>query len=391
MALSDSEDCSSCNMLFLRLVSALSLALGCSAAYSQADIDSGKVLAELSKTAFDNAMKRLDPGTPECNKDNVKIFREWRNIPGEERIAYTDAVQCLMKKPGKMSIFEGSKTAYDDFAVLHGVLAQYVHVSASFLLFHRYFLWTYAETLRDECGYTGTVPYWEWSLDCDNLEESPLFDGSATSLGSNGEFIPNRTQGPIPGIQEGIPLGKGGGCVHSGPFKNYTVNMGPVVAPDPTAYNPRCLVRDLNQYMCHNWAMFRNSTDLILNSPNIALFQAIMQGDKRFPEAANVGGGVHSGGHYTVNGDPGGDFFFSPLEPAFWLHHQQLDRLYFVWQNLDWENRQNIAGTRSWSSVPLAQNATLDDVLLFEPLNRKRPLRQLLNTLGGTPFCFVYE
>jgi hypothetical protein len=42
-------------------------------------------------------------------------------------------------------------------------------------------------------------------------------------------------------------------------------------------------------------------------------------------------------------------------------------------------------------SVPLFFNATLDDVLLFEPLNRKRPLRDLIDTIGGTPFCFIYE
>lgn len=41
-----------------------------------------------------------------------------------------------------------------------------------------------------------------------------------------------------------------------------------------------------------------------------------------------------------LGGDPGSDFLFSPLEPAFYLHHQQVDRLYFIWQNLDWENRQ---------------------------------------------------
>lgn len=46
--------------------------------YPQDDIDSGKVLKQLSKQAFENAMKRLeDEGTPECNKDNVKIHKEW--------------------------------------------------------------------------------------------------------------------------------------------------------------------------------------------------------------------------------------------------------------------------------------------------------------------------
>jgi tyrosinase len=43
---------------------------------------------------------------------------------------------------------------------------------------------------------------------------------------------------------------------------------------------------------------------------------------------------------FCSGGDPGGDALFSPLEPAFYLHHAQIDRLYFIWQNLDWDNRQ---------------------------------------------------
>lgn len=43
---------------------------------------------------------------------------------------------------------------------------------------------------------------------------------------------------------------------------------------------------------------------------------------------------------FYLGGDPGGDALFSPLEPAFYLHHAQIDRLYFIWQNLDWDNRQ---------------------------------------------------
>lgn len=45
---------------------------------NQVDIDSGKVLKELSKTAFSNAMKRLEhSGSKACNQRNVKVFREW--------------------------------------------------------------------------------------------------------------------------------------------------------------------------------------------------------------------------------------------------------------------------------------------------------------------------
>jgi tyrosinase len=148
----------------------------------------------------------------------------------------------------------------------------------------------------------GTIPYWEWGLDCDDVDASPLFDGSATSLGSNGEKIENRTVGPVPGLDlPGVPLGTGGGCVHSGPFVDYTVNMGNIVDPDPTRYNPRCLKRDLNPYVCSQWASLRNTTQVILDSPNIELFQAIIQGDARYPEAANLFFSVHGGGHFTVS------------------------------------------------------------------------------------------
>lgn len=51
---------------------------GSLADYPPDDVDSGKVLSDLSKKAFDNAMKRLEEtGTPECNVDNVRIHKEW--------------------------------------------------------------------------------------------------------------------------------------------------------------------------------------------------------------------------------------------------------------------------------------------------------------------------
>lgn len=92
----------------------------------------------------------------------------------------------------------------------------------------------------------------------------------------------------------------------------------------------------------------------------------------------------------TVGGDPGGDFYFSPLEPAFFQHHGQIDRLYFVWQNLDWENRQNIAGTGTMLNQPPSDDVLLTDILDLSPLAEPREVQELLSTTGG-PFCFVYE
>jgi tyrosinase len=167
------------------------------------------------------------------------------------------------------------------------------------------------------------------------MDTSPVFDGSEYSLGGNGEFVPGHRAGV-----GGARPGSGGGCLTSGPFSNFTVNMGPVGSRNPLQYNPRCIKRDLNTDICSRWATLRSTTEPILNSPDVAIFQAVVQGDGRWPEAARVGIAVHGGGHYSISGDPGGDFYFSSLEPGFYLHHGNIDRMHFIWQNLDWENRQ---------------------------------------------------
>ncbi|KAI1384092.1 Di-copper centre-containing protein [Hypoxylon trugodes] len=357
------------------------VALG--ADYPQEDVDSGKVLQQLGKTALDTALARLEGSTSGCTKENVRVRKEWRNIPGPERTAYANAVQCLMEKPNVYENVTGPRTMFDSFGVLHYKLTPYVHNSAYFLLFHRIYVWTFEEKLRTLCGYTGPMPYWEWGLDAGSVENSPIFDGSETSLGSNGE--------KVNGSNTFFPGGTGGGCVTKGPFVNYTVNFGPNTAADPLAYNPRCLKRDLNTPICSQWASLRNTTETILESPDIALFQANLQGDFRWPEARKFGFAVHGGGHFAIAGDPGGDFYFSPLEPVFYLHHGQIDRMYFIWQNLDWANRQTMAGTITMMNMPASRNGTLDDALDISPVGGNYTFRQLLDTVGDSPFCFVYE
>lgn len=43
------------------------------------------------------------------------------------------------------------------------------------------------QTLRTECNYTGTIPYWDWAKTAEEgMANSEIFDGSATSLSGNG-------------------------------------------------------------------------------------------------------------------------------------------------------------------------------------------------------------
>lgn len=202
-----------------------------------------------------------------------------------------------------------------------------------------------------ECDYAGTMPYWEWGYDTEDMRSSPLFDGSETSIGSDGEYIPGHgglVFGDTPGTPVTFDEGTGGGCVMEGPFSDMVVHLGPgalfvpgellpEAAMDPTQDNPRCLKRDFNARVGKKFSSFANTTDLIMDYDNIEWFQNIMQGDGRYVQGSI---GIHGGGHFMVAGDPGGDFFLSPGDPYFHLHHAQIDRIYWIWQMQDWANRQ---------------------------------------------------
>lgn len=64
-------------LLTFALVGASLQGLALGADYPQADIDSGKVLQELSKTARENALARLGKSSSTCTKENVRVRKEW--------------------------------------------------------------------------------------------------------------------------------------------------------------------------------------------------------------------------------------------------------------------------------------------------------------------------
>jgi len=158
---------------------------------------------------------------------------------------------------------------------------------------------------------------------------------------------------------------------------------------------------------------------------DIYWFQTVMQGQ------FDLGlWGVHTGGHFTIGGDPGGvgalfishlrilfylnhssprlplphsslnwltwqDFFASPGDPAFFLHHGMIDRTWWVWQmqNLSY-SLSAVSGTLTIFNTPPSRNATLDDDIdlgYVRPGETKK-LGDLLDTMGGNDgqFCYIY-
>ena len=77
----------------------------------------------------------------------------------------------------------------------------------------------------------------------------------------------------------------------------------------------------------------------------------------------------------------------------FYLHHAQIDRVYWIWQNQDLPARlSEIAGTITPANTPPSRAGTLDDGLDVGLLGAGVRLGDALDTLGGAGglFCYVY-
>jgi tyrosinase len=97
----------------------------------------------------------------------------------------------------------------------------------NFLSWHRYFTWAYEQALKNECGYKGSQPYYSWPKWAADPTKSPVFDGSDLSMSGDGAPQPGRNNTCIPSndlCQISLTPGNGGGCVTSGPFKEYVTH-----------------------------------------------------------------------------------------------------------------------------------------------------------------------
>lgn len=231
------------------------------------------------------------------------------------------------------------------------------------------------------------------------MERSELFDGSDTSISGNGLWTPDQSDIKVPVgnyTPAYLPTGSGGGCVTSGPFVDYVVNMGPSFLSTPGGnvtgmanaldYNPRCMTRDLTSEVLQRFNNYTSIVHVILANNNVWDFQTELQG---VPGSGSLG--LHGGGHYSMGGDPGRDADGSPGEPGFWHHHGMIDRVWWIWQSLDLERRQYaISGTGTFMNAPVSPNTTLDTVVNVGYANSGPvAMRDLMSTTAGR-FCYVY-
>ncbi|TGO50400.1 hypothetical protein BCON_0184g00050 [Botryotinia convoluta] len=285
-------------------------------------------IAFFSGVIFENHFLRhqaLDPyqNRERCSSSSTR--REWRSFSAAEKANYLDAVQCLRETPSRL---HSDYSLYDDFP------------------------WSFERRLP-----LHWIPkLLDWSLDWENITNSPIWDNE---LGFGGNGNPNT---------EGIDSRGIGQCVVDGPFALLSV---PYIS---SKYSRHCLSRSFNT---------TDSSESLKLQPH--MLDELMNTDDY--EDFNLG--LENTAHVSIPYMVRGDFsmFNAPYDPVFFLHHTQLDRLWWLWQQKDIQNRlYQYRGAAAFKSL---EKASVKDLLLMGKLIADIEVADVLDTESGV-LCYNY-
>ncbi|GAB1517971.1 hypothetical protein RhiTH_001027 [Rhizoctonia solani] len=349
---------------------------------------------------------------------SLEVRREWRTFSKAERKGWIDAVNCLNKKPrnGKLrppvdtasyadakfhiAPLNESSTYYDDLVYIHMNLNPIIHWTGLFLPWHRAYLHEWTNILRKECSYQGVVPYWAWEKgeskhrwngdtaayrlhsDADDFLGSPLWD--------------NDTESGLGGYSDDAS-------------DDYTIHTGAldieVAYPVPHKLRRHYIPEPFRPGLLATSTFTPAEVEKLLNQPtgNFTLFHGYLEQLV----------GMHSAIHLMMGGDmgticPAGSSgtsncpveraaTFSSNEPIFHLHHGNVDRLWWLWQEKNAANKYafhggSIQNTSSLNEFPNGQPPwlTTSAVLPGGGLWPDYTIDQTFDTRSW-PWCYVYE
>jgi tyrosinase len=213
------------------------------------------------------------------------LFTPRRTLSKPQKLQYLSAVQCALRKPSitPPTAAPGALSRYDDLVATHINQTMSIHFVGHFLPWHRLFTAYYEKLLREECGYRGAQPYWDWTLDSTPAKflGSPVFD-PVYGFGGNGPLTT-----PYNASANEVPGRTGGGCVADGPFTNMTVHLGPFTS---LSRNDQCLKRDFAPEYAVKY-LAREKLDEVLAQAEYGWFARTLEGGTSFDESQ-----IHAGG-----------------------------------------------------------------------------------------------
>jgi tyrosinase len=182
--------------------------------------------------------------------------------------------------------------------------------------------------------------------------------------------------------------------------------------------SPHCLTRDFTPPIMNSFAQ-QSLVDVVLATEDYTAFARAIENVPSFDQP-----NIHGSGHFGVGGalgtigdaynNPGGESTSQPMpflyirttahriaaiqrtcsltdsiDPLFYLHHAQLDRILTLWQSKDLSLRTNQVGG---PIVPFdygGQNVTLDFEINIGALAPNVTLKQVLE-IQGDVLCYTY-
>ncbi|KAJ3048146.1 hypothetical protein HK097_010845 [Rhizophlyctis rosea] len=281
---------------------------------------------------------------PKCTSAQRTRY-EWRELSAAKQKAFIDAVVCLKKRPSKLKNV-GSPNLYDDFVYVHWKAQNEAHGNAAFPPWHRVFLTAFEDALRSECKYTEALPYWDWSVDSQAPERSPVWK----SFGGDGK----------------------GGKLADGPFAGW-------VGTFPTKHN-------VNRNFKTAAKVGKSSSGSMMAAHySPAEIQFILNRGTYNDFRRTLETHPHNQVHNSVGGDMGNPMM-SSNDPVFWLHHCNIDRLWAKWQ----ATHPKVANTYSGPRLPggTANDAKDTDDLKFSGFLKTWKVKDTYDT---KKMCFVYS
>ena len=243
------------------------------------------------------------------------VTRRHFNSNAFSQTRFVNAVRHMRTMPAP-----GFNNLYDKYISWHATAGfnAVAHRGLAFLAWHRAFLWEFEKDLQSadmDLGNNGRIgiPWWDW-----------YNDTSADPSDARGKMWTDTFLGP-----NGTPPSDE---VMSGPFVRANWPPGPLLPPPTPQFLRRTLgaggtlasTEDI-RYVVGLSAYDQDPyTDL---APDTS-FRNVLEGFRRRP------GGIssfHNDAHFWIGGNMN-NVRTSPYEPAFWLNHSNVDRIWATWQ-----------------------------------------------------------
>lgn len=325
---------------------------------------------------------------------NPEVRREWRTFSKKEKAAYIAAVNCLAKKPHSKRLkasyprdnipnITADSSFYDDMTYIHMDLTNQIHYTGFFLPWHRWYVQMHVTQLRQQCGYKGVMPYWDWSKDAASFNTSAMWDADTTSgLGTFGD--PNNDF-----------------YVNNGGFSNMQVAY-PIKRKIRRQYTP---------FPYLTWWWVPRPTEAAAEGLKQSYVDAAINGYEGdfigFQNATEKAQAFHANVHMIMGGDLAGTCptaagsscvggsTWTPNDPMFFLHHANFDRIWYLWQK---KSPKNFFAFKGGSNMTYTDPAfpngyppwlSINDKMPADGLFPEQSILDVMNPLSAN-LCYTY-